>query len=684
MKKGGFEMKSVKSVVVFVSIMSLVFSQVGWAEEKGVTKLEEIVITATKTPKELANVPATVTVISQDEIKTMPARTVGDLLADLPGVQAYEPQGVGLVTPQKVRMRGIGFEGHTMIMVDGQPMNNSFTDFAYLTLIPLRAVERVEVIRGPFSALYGSCADGGIINIITKDGGEKTYVETFGQVGDFDRYDYGASSGIVTDKLSLGIFYDHKDVDNYLLYDDKGLDDRNRDHKHDRFHARLTGSLGPNTIYSLSGGAIDAETGFGIGKNLGVDNHMDLKSAYLNLGITSQISDKLELMARVNWLGREDDYYGETLENVTYPRFGPPIPTFNYKSSKNHTKNDRYRSDVSANYSFTPKQILTLGSEVVYTEVEKTVVDRNTGALMKVQGRPGEKLDRDDTSYSFYVQHDAMFGERFEVVLGARYDHFESYGSELSPKGTVRWRYHKGGNLKFSVGKGFKAPSLSDLYTTPWSIAPFLVYTGNENLDAEKLISYELSLEQYALENRLFFRISPYYSKADDFITHVREADPVNPGGQIMRPKNVDEVDIRGIDVECSWRVLDFITLFTNYNYNETRDDNTDKILDGYSRYSYALGARARKTVAEDWTLMGYYSFRYYGPYTETSWGRPPVTEKIDGYGLSSASLGVTWKDMVSLKVDGFNLFNDRSRRNIDYYVQERNVLVELSFKYTF
>jgi outer membrane cobalamin receptor len=285
-------------------------------KEEGVINLEEIVVTATKTPKKLENVPATVTIIGPEEIEAMPARTVGDLMADLPGVQAYEPQGVGVVTPQKVRMRGIGFAGHTMIMLDGQPMNNSFTD-AYLTLIPLRAVERVEVIRGPFSALYGSCASGGGINIITRDGGKKSNVEIFGQTGDFDRSDYGVNGGIVDDNYSLGMFYDHKKVGNYLLYDDKGLDDRNRGHKHDRFHAKLTGALGSDTTYSVSGGAIDGEAGFGIGDNLGDENRMDLISAYLNLGLSSHISEKIDLMVRLNWLGREDEYYGETLESIT-------------------------------------------------------------------------------------------------------------------------------------------------------------------------------------------------------------------------------------------------------------------------------------------------------------------------------------------------------------------------------
>ncbi len=124
-----------KKFVLLICLLGLIFANGGLVlaeeEKKGaeVIRLEEIVVTATKTPKKLENVQATVTIIGPEEIEAMSARTVDDLLADLPGIQAYEPQGVGVVTPQKVRMRGIGFAGHTMIMLDGQPMNNSFTDF---------------------------------------------------------------------------------------------------------------------------------------------------------------------------------------------------------------------------------------------------------------------------------------------------------------------------------------------------------------------------------------------------------------------------------------------------------------------------------------------------------------------------------------------------------------------------
>jgi outer membrane cobalamin receptor len=178
--------------------------------------LDPIVVTATKTPKKLENIPAVVTVLTAEDIAATPARTVGDLLANLPGIYAYEPQGVGVVTPQSQAISGNGFPGATLILLDGQKINTPFTDYAYLTTVPVRAVDRIEVIRGPFSALYGSSAGGGIINIITKDGGAGTHsVSPWGQAGNFGRYNYGVDLGLNWAHFSLGLFFDHKNVDNY-------------------------------------------------------------------------------------------------------------------------------------------------------------------------------------------------------------------------------------------------------------------------------------------------------------------------------------------------------------------------------------------------------------------------------------------------------------------------------------
>jgi outer membrane receptor for ferrienterochelin and colicin len=666
---------------VWICICLIYLSGTPVLAEEEVTQLEPVVVTATKTPKKLENVPAVVTVIGQQEIEATPARTVGDLLVDLPGVFPTEPQGVGVVTPQKVTMRGNGFTGHTLVLLDGQRINNPSTDYTYLTTLPVRAVERIEVIRGPFSALYGSSASGGIVNIITKDGGNRTYVEPWGQAGDFGRQAYGLDAGAVWGDFSLGLFADHKNVDNYYLYDDKGLDDTNRDYEHNRLHAKLTGTLGEATHLSLSGGTIQAETGYGIGENLGVDQHQNLEQSYLNFQGTSHLTDKLELKGQADWLQSSHEYHGETLVNVvTFP----PPPQFNYQPSLNDTDSDRYRGDLTLNYYLSPEHILTLGGEVVYTRMEKRIRDDDSGELLEVQGRPGEAADEDDTLYSAYAQYDWMILNSLELVIGARFDDYESYGSEVSPKGTLRWQYLNGGNLKLSAGKGFRAPNISQLYSVPWSISPFIVYQGNPDLEAETLWSYEVSLEQYTLEKKLFFRLTPYYTDAENFITSVREDDPLNPGGQIMYPDNVDEVEIKGVDVEISYKVIPALTLFANYNYNETRNDKTDEILDGYPLNTGALGLRGNHPISDDWRLFGSYTARYRGEYEETTWGRIAVTETFGDYWYHTASVGIDWKKMVKLNVDVFNVLNDRTETGFDDYLPERNYLAELSFNYAF
>jgi outer membrane receptor protein involved in Fe transport len=551
-------------------------------------------------------------------------------------------------------------------------------------MIPIRAVEKIEVIRGPFSALYGSSGGGGVINIVTKDGDGSTYVAPFFGAGDYGRNDYGVNAGVSGDNFSFGLFYDRKEVENYYLYDDFDLDDTNLGYSHDRVHFKLTGTLGQDTDVHVSGGTVVGTTDYGIGQNLGIERYKDYEQPYLNFQASRYLSDKLELKGRGDWLSSESDYFGETLVNVTYPAFGPPIPSFNYSPSVNHTASDRSSADLTLNYYFTPDRILTLGSEAVYWNYQKGIRHSETGELLEVQGREGEETDMDDTLYSVYAQYDTLFFDTLELVLGARYDNYDSYGSEVSPKGTLRWNYRKGGNIKLSVGKGFRAPNLNQLYSSPWSISQFIVYQGNPDLEAERLVSYEFSLEQYALDYALFFRMTPYYTDAEDFITSVRETDPINPSGQIMFPRNVDEVTIKGVDLEVTYRVDSSLTLFANYNYNETEDGQTGELLDCYPKNSGSLRFRGNYYLDTHWRLFGSYSARYRGEWTETSWGRVAVTESVGDYWWHNASVGVTWQEMITLKIDGFNLFNDRTAIGIDDYPAQRNFLAEVSMKYTF
>ncbi len=676
-----------KGCVVMLCACLILWNTPVEASAEKAHELETVVVTATKTPKKLENVPAVVTVIDQDEIQTMPARTVFDLIADLPGVSFNEPQGEGLVTPQLLTIRGQGFTGSTLILLDGQRIDSPFTNYAYLTTVPVRAVQRIEVIRGPFfRALrvqrrrrhHQHHHQG-------RPGEEKPHP----LAGDRQFQSVGLRHGrrLRLEEFFLSVFfYDHKDIDNYYLYNDKNLDDQNRDYTHDRVHGKITGSFGDHTVFSFSGGWMRGKTGFGVSKNLGLDNHQDAIQPYLNMQTTSQILENLELRTHLDWLHAGHDYYGETLESIAWIRLpsGQVVPKFSYKPSVNTTDADRYRGDVSASYWFSENHVVTLGTEAVYMEAEKAIYDRATGQILNVQGRPGLKADEDDTVLSLYGQYDWTFFDRFELVLGGRFDSYDTYGSEFSPKATLRWNYWKDGNLKLSAGKGFRAPNLNELFSPPWTIAPFIVYQGNPDLEAETTWSYEASLEQYFLDKKFFFRLTPYYTKGEDFITSVRFPDPLNPGGQIMQPENIDKVEIRGLDLELAYYLTRKTKLFANYNYNETRDEKTDLILEGYPRNSLTLGLRAVQPLPYHFKLLGSYAARYRGEYTSTSWGNPPQTETVGDFWFHTVGLTLDWKDIIRASVDLYNIFNEREKREIGSYIPERNYIVGLSVTYSF
>jgi len=151
-----------------------------------------------------------------------------------------------------------------------------------------------------------------------------------------------------------------------------------------------------------------------------------------------------------------------------------------------------------------------------------------------------------------------------------------------------------------------------------------------------------------------------------------------------MQPENVDEVEIEGVDVELSYEILPDVTLFANYNYNETRDANADEILDGYPRNSGSVGFRGSRRLGEDWRVLGSYAARYRGDYTSSSWGAPPLVETVGDYWFHTASLGLEWRRMFSLKADVFNLFNDRAKTDVDKFLPERNYLIGVSYTYAF
>jgi iron complex outermembrane receptor protein len=162
MRKG---MRSFMGVILGGFILG-VMPGISQAQEE-VVKIGEVVVSATRSEKDIADVPAAVNVVTKQEIEKRKMMTVDQSLNVLPGV--FNRRGKGLMDSQSsISLRGIPNANRTLILKDGIPLNNAYTGDVHWGALAPEDMERIEVVKGPFSSLYGGNAMGGVVNIITK------------------------------------------------------------------------------------------------------------------------------------------------------------------------------------------------------------------------------------------------------------------------------------------------------------------------------------------------------------------------------------------------------------------------------------------------------------------------------------------------------------------------------------
>lgn len=204
--------RKLSALLIALSLLGLPGKLAAQTEPTTHVTMDTVVVTATRTEKNLQDVTSSVSVVTREEIERMPAKTVMDVLRNMPGVTVESDRGVyGSSTNNKVLIRGMGGDGQgrVMVLVDGMPVMAPGSNIFEWNSINLNTVERVEVVRGPSSALYGSSAMGGVINIITRRPGENGFQtrvkSSFGRYnswdenlyhsGSVDRFSYSISAG---------------------------------------------------------------------------------------------------------------------------------------------------------------------------------------------------------------------------------------------------------------------------------------------------------------------------------------------------------------------------------------------------------------------------------------------------------------------------------------------------------
>lgn len=562
--------------ILTMAVMTAVSASV-WAAPVEKAATDQVVVTATRTEQLIKEVPESVEVITREDIEKLGADSVRAALRLANNVNV----GQAGMTGNKVSIRGMESQ-YTLILIDGKRLageNTTVTANVYtLDRINLDNVERIEIVRGNAGALYGADALGGVINIITRDAKEeKTTIgasTSSEEVNNWYRWDMGKQG-----KLSLSMDARFTKVREearteggqtnmfgprqqwnldakYDLAKDRHLT-FNAGYMKEKLHARYENYLAEGPMSSILGPSLDA-----LNKREWYDN--ELKN--FSLAYDAKTSNH-DFMIRT--------YYSE-LDKTS--RLYNDAPKADKKFDYDKAKYTIFTVEGRDTVAIGENHLLTYGGEYQHTEYEGTRVKGN--GSVSLEGVTKSYGDQSMDTHAVYVQDEWQVNDKLLLTPSVRYDKNDKFGSYTSPKMGATYKLNDTFRLKASAGKGFKAPTLSDLYMEMTRNMMGVVHViGNPNLKPEKSTNVEFGIE--GEKNGYFGDITYFHSDVKDKITS--DTKKVT-GGYESTYINVDEAQINGVEVTIGKHLNKNYTLKGTYNYLDGRDEADHSRLSGIAR----------------------------------------------------------------------------------------------------
>ncbi len=654
-------MKGLRLVVALVGIIGFVLGQVSWAEEEKkeeeVIKLEEVVVTATRRQTPLKDIPACVTVITREELEASSGMRVDDILRKYAGIDIRRPSGF-LSHSATVSLRGMGeMPGRTLILLDGIPMNKSDTGNANWDLFDVEDIERIEVVRGPASALYGSSAMGGVINIITRKPEEKPInLKLKSRYGSWRTWGTEGTIDGKSGKLGYYLSYNHLESDGYnpTPAEDRSPYDIKRDLEEDHLWTKFTYDLTDRSALSL--GYIHFEDERGEGEKIyhpdGVFRSWDTDGVNLTYKGSWDSFDWV-----VKGFYNEEDYFWnrERLRRGRYTRYVVDVK--------------RKDAGVTVQNSFPLLSwgILTLGFDYKYGSVDGKDDYKTEIKIVKNEGK--------QRTFSFFFNDEMKIKEKLIFHLGGRYDWTESYdGSfydssgfltsrdykdkswdEFSPRLGILYRLNEFTSLRASIGKAFRAPILDDLYRS--GIFRGKIYAASPELDPEKLLTYELGIDHYFTE-KFWVRLSSYYTDAEDFFYPIRIGIDPGTSRDLYQRKNVGEVEIYGVELESNYQIDSCWSTFFNLTWNksEIEEFSPDKTLEGKD---LEYTPRVKCNFGISFSHPRICKVQVVGRYVDEMYADPENEDRLDDFFTVDLKLSRKIGKYGEFSLDIMNLFDE-------------------------
>lgn len=569
---------------------------------------EDMISIATGSQQLIAKAPAVASVITAKQIRTMGATDLDQVLETVPGLHV----GVRAAGYNPIyTFRGINAELNPQILmlINGIPISNLFHGDRNLVWggMPVNAISRVEIIRGPGSAVYGADAFAGVINVITKNAGDIDGTEVGLRAGSYNTRDIWLLHSNAWGEAELAFTLEYHNTDGQ----DEVIDVDAQTPLDQVFGT--SASLAPGSV-NLSRDNIDMrldvtyrnwqvraglqrreDWGNGAGVAQALDSNNRYKSDRWNLDAiyrNASLTQNWSMTAQISYL----DTSQEVEEDL---RIFPPGTNLGFGVLDDGLVGNpevyerHYRANVSAFYQGFESHKIRLGSGAYYGDLHKIRETKNFG-IDPATGLPlppnSPLVDVSDTPFAFipeenrknyyaFIQDEWKFSNDWELTAGARVDDYSDFGSTVNPRLALVWSAKHNLTGKLLLGRAFRAPSFAETLNVNNPVS-----LGNPDLDPETIQSYELAVDYRASEST-HYQINIFSYTWDDIILFV----PDENGSGNSTAQNAGKQTGHGIEFEASWRPTANLQLNGNYAYQQsTNEDNDEDAANSPQQQIYA------------------------------------------------------------------------------------------------
>ena len=586
-------------------------------EEKNVIRMKEVVVTATRTEKDVETAPGIVNVVTEKEMETRNIKTVDEALDTLPGV--FNRRQSLTDTQSSILLHGIPDQKRTLILKDGVTLNNGYDGSVSFTGLSTENIEKIEVVQGPFSSLYGGNAMGGVVNIITKMPEKREFTLESGYGSSWNR---GQS---LDDLQKYYVSYGDKLADKFSLLFDYGYKSTNG-------FSKYLNVVSTQPTAGITGWSYTTDTTGkpryligDKGDNTWWDENIGIKAQY----DFSNVSKINASFARVRYKYNYDDphtYLQDASGNPVYSYTGVNQSTFvsytgsgakevnqynvNFETEigiakaklsfglndevKNwytqagtliaggsggtvsSTPNQNYNTDLQVTLPIFTRNILTLGGsfKTAVANTEKSSLSEwgDETSTTTLTNNYGGK----DKTYAVFAQDEILILNKLTAYIGFREDWWETYDgyanqfgtgafattydsrsdSSFNPKLAVVYKPFDNTTLRTSAGQSFRGPTVYELFTN--------TYNGNPDLKPETVQSWDAEITQGLWRGA---KISATYF--ENYMKDLIYNTTVSTGQ--YKYMNAGKAESKGVVLEIEQRFDKYVRLFANYTYTDAR-----------------------------------------------------------------------------------------------------------------